>query len=833
MAQKLSKKDEPSRTRQAVNDALTALVAPIVLPPYMLYKLGEMGVEGYERIAELLKRNMYRPPDPRRAAEYTELAAEGLVSSVPGGPSVADDAAVGMIKGGTLGRRRATRKKMQTALQHMRKRPPRTWLRRTKPGEMKQVGGQYALADKYEPTISSKVVRGILLHGGDPTHYPKMGETFKNYIPKPYFGEPWGISTTLLPEKVAAFTKRPKKFDRAYSALSKKLYELGYKARQQYPTYRALSKQDKYDDAMTYLFAKDPVLAKRMKGIRGKLDFLSRLRSPFLRVQPMWTDVPERMILDNTTPRGWHAHADAVLEALQEYPRVWERTPTGAKLRSDYYHMIDRDMEWKADLSKKVAKNLQRKGYMGILSNPHRYGEYELRIFPPEKLMAVDRRMYDPRSTVSSRTDPGIRRLSGMLDARLKEYADAKIERPAHMGGPGDYFRTFGPKYGDLKRKATKTGPLAWGYKPWSGLKPQQISPKRLQSTAAQEAEKLKKIVPAEMEDYMKHMTQVEHEMLPEEIDAMKALKEFDPAYQQQMLVDKYASTPYYLDAGTFDVLINAPNQFFSGWLKGLPSPLKVFIEAVAKQYDKGLITKPEAIIDINEQLYDTAKAYVKAHGKEPKWAAGIDVPVKKEWENWDISDQAFKELDDTAADFAKAGKKEVLDFGDLDDDIFYGAAKKSPFTKSPAQKIIESDLLAKAVIEVPTNDLVAFDDAKYVLDQYNNGLLAYDEALKKLNSIKNEAIFKASKLAKSGKGILIGKPIEQIKKEVEPHGLLKNLASSNPDAPNPSTYFGPLTIKQHNQIVDVAKKWAGAEYGVLPTKDAFDAVLSIAGVKK
>jgi len=521
-----------SKTREAINSALTALVAPIVLPPYILYKMGELTLEEAKRAKSLLERNLYRPPSPERASEYAELASLGLVSSMPGGPRAFEDASLGMIKGGTPLQKVFARKKIRGARAHFGERPPRTWLRRTKEGEMKKVSGKWVLADLLEPTISSKMVRGIVLHGGDPKYYPRTGETFKHYLGKPYFGEPWGISTTLLPQKVLDFIRRPRKLDAYYSKMSNQIYELERLARTKYPRFNTALLRDDTPTALQYLKLDDPELYKQITKAYKKRRAVANIKLPFARVQPLWTDVPERLILDNTTPRGWHTHTDAVLEALQTYPRLWERTPSGARLRKDYYNIVDRDMEFKIDLSKKVSKNLQKRGYMAILSNPHRYGEYELRIFPPEKLMMVDRRFYNPGSTVASKSDPGIRRLSGMIEPRMREYADAKIERPAHMGGPGAGFRTFGPKFGNLVGKASKTGPLEWGYAPWTGLKPQVMSPSRLRGMSERELAKLQKITPEESEAYLASMTKVQKNLTPEETDAMMVLKEFDPAYK-------------------------------------------------------------------------------------------------------------------------------------------------------------------------------------------------------------------------------------------------------------------------------------------------------------
>lgn len=97
MGSKTVKKSDKVST--AMNAALTALMAPVLLPPYMAYKLGKLTLGQAQRGVELLKRNMYRPPNPKRASDYTELAAMGLLGSVPGGP-VSKEAAntVSLIK---------------------------------------------------------------------------------------------------------------------------------------------------------------------------------------------------------------------------------------------------------------------------------------------------------------------------------------------------------------------------------------------------------------------------------------------------------------------------------------------------------------------------------------------------------------------------------------------------------------------------------------------------------------------------------------------------------------------------------------------------------------
>lgn len=189
--------------------------------------------------------------------------------------------------------------------------------------------------------LLDRVLEGPWFHGRKT--YPEPGASFFSGRARPgNFGEPSGISLTAHPE------------------------------------------------LLENSFAKEAPLVKQKEGNFIALDFFSGM--PFARVLPRLGDRPSKVILP-----GWMG------EGTEEANKVlWDAYTKVAKSQGFYdpgelfefyskaHQMTDAYKYGAKIVNKELTQQLQQRGYKGILYSPHRYDEWELRMFDPADVMMLD-----------------------------------------------------------------------------------------------------------------------------------------------------------------------------------------------------------------------------------------------------------------------------------------------------------------------------------------------------------------------------------------------------------------------------------------------------------
>jgi len=220
--------------------------------------------------------------------------------------------------------------------------------------------------------------------------YPKRGETFAFAWSRRglgNLGEPAGISLGQPFRKSAvSFVTVPKKRTKVIRELEKKANALRVSR-------MFLLGKEQFSEA-------DKLLREALR-IEEAVRRLARAEAPVARVLPLLGEPAEEVILPGWVGEGTRkAQAllkEAYINALRETPEAF--TPTG-KLSESWRNAINLK-----EFNEKITEYLKRKGYKGILYSPHRYGEFELKIFDPSDVVLLDLRR--------PRKDVGLHRLLG------------------------------------------------------------------------------------------------------------------------------------------------------------------------------------------------------------------------------------------------------------------------------------------------------------------------------------------------------------------------------------------------------------------------------------
>ena len=140
--------------------------------------------------------------------------------------------------------------------------------------------------------------------------------------------------------------------------------------------------------------------------------FSNRPENELARIMPLYGGPPEDVIVNAWTKSGGKVMKEAYLDASKSIKGKY----------SDKYDLekITSNEEWKEFLGNKnletefnqlLTKSLQKKGWKGIHYSPHRFDEFELKLFDPGDALVVDR-----RKMFNTRTQEQKSELSGLVN---------------------------------------------------------------------------------------------------------------------------------------------------------------------------------------------------------------------------------------------------------------------------------------------------------------------------------------------------------------------------------------------------------------------------------
>jgi hypothetical protein len=213
-------------------------------------------------------------------------------------------------------------------------------------------------------------------------------------------GEPRGISLSYNPDTAKYFGKEFLESD-PISRLTGKASKMQY---------AAIQTEDP-DRAATLLSVQDKLL-KRAASIENTGE-----RKKINRMMPLFEGSPEERVLLGYKPEHGKILNEAYTKAAQ---RMMEIDPQirkfalqrGGRHFDEAIHAADNapavpkvypeGMSRTKYFNELMTEELKARGYKGLLHSPHRYGEYELRMFDPADVMHIDKR----RAVVRKSTDP-------------------------------------------------------------------------------------------------------------------------------------------------------------------------------------------------------------------------------------------------------------------------------------------------------------------------------------------------------------------------------------------------------------------------------------------
>lgn len=106
------------------------------------------------------------------------------------------------------------------------------------------------------------------------------------------------------------------------------------------------------------------------------------------------------------------------------HPNTWKVTSSahGSKYRNP------RD-----EFNSLMSQKLKEQGWKGVLHSPHRYGEYELRMFDPYDVMYIDKRAVAPYGEANSMVAKSVPRLAEMKEALKREHEAVTEGKPKSL----------------------------------------------------------------------------------------------------------------------------------------------------------------------------------------------------------------------------------------------------------------------------------------------------------------------------------------------------------------------------------------------------------------
>jgi len=237
-----------------------------------------------------------------------------------------------------------------------------------------------------------------------------------------------------MPEVAEGFAKMPEKYQRAIVALDKA--------------------HSKLFSEMADLANRSPLGwgDPRMQRIEADMELLTRARDKLVRGKPIARSIP----LYGAPPRdvilpGWQGGGkeqvliDAYKEAVRKtLPReVIEQHGYASTVGS--VRLLLEEYVSRKEFNKVLTEELQKKGYKGILYSPHRYGEYELRMFRPEDVLLADlRRLSDPGlgRYIEGKEIPEGLQITGDLRKRTRLWKEA-TDVPGTTGSLRDIYQNI------------------------------------------------------------------------------------------------------------------------------------------------------------------------------------------------------------------------------------------------------------------------------------------------------------------------------------------------------------------------------------------------------
>lgn len=332
-----------------------------------------------------------------------------------------------------------------------------------------------AMEASAKPGIESKVLRGTWYRGQrtipEPIATPE-GNLMTSFrrggvettIPGPpvfsmartsalKVGEPSGVSISAKPSVASGFAKwgegeqellqgaRDEALDSVQSILEKhNAKSMYYNIADQInnPGYKSW----KVTEDLDKIKASNPDdYNKLIEDIKGWSEINDRLNAgpPIARVMPMYGGVPEEKILRISNPEHQEviksSYEEALKKFLSEDPEAMSRiTGYGGRppTRSKFLEELRYDDALRKKFNDILSGTMQEKGYKGLLYTPQRYDEYELKMFDPKDIMALDvRRVDDP--TLSKLFESGYDEPIGKGAKKLGEWTEASYGKPAHL----------------------------------------------------------------------------------------------------------------------------------------------------------------------------------------------------------------------------------------------------------------------------------------------------------------------------------------------------------------------------------------------------------------
>lgn len=232
----------------------------------------------------------------------------------------------------------------------------------------------------------------------------------------PHWGEPVGVSLSSSPTVASNFAK--KSLNEDLMKLSDDELKDAYKKSQDLEGLSFQEKSYKKDIAQVY---------------KRRFEEMT-----ITRVLPLFGGVPQKNVVKAWTPEGQVVLKEAYEKAMREMVGELHGMDPRLKVKSQkkmeelhlhtkqdevagiaYHHMrdmIEKAYPWgqgKERFNFKLTGNLQEKGFKGIMYSPNRYSEYELKMFDPRDVLALDQRKWAGSGfdeTLVPKNDPAIQR---------------------------------------------------------------------------------------------------------------------------------------------------------------------------------------------------------------------------------------------------------------------------------------------------------------------------------------------------------------------------------------------------------------------------------------
>jgi hypothetical protein len=116
------------------------------------------------------------------------------------------------------------------------------------------------------------------------------------------------------------------------------------------------------------------------------------------RVRPLYGDVPEKAIIDQTSEMGRQVLQDTYRDTIKDYLKELPEGDFEELMSRPVYDklkvLIGRNYGTSDEFNIRLTERLREQGYKGLLYSPRRgdYDEYELKMFDPENVLQLDKR---------------------------------------------------------------------------------------------------------------------------------------------------------------------------------------------------------------------------------------------------------------------------------------------------------------------------------------------------------------------------------------------------------------------------------------------------------